>query len=158
MQKAVFGGGCFWCTEAIFKALEGVVSVKPGYSGGDATCPTYIQVVSGKTGHAEVVHINYDPKKISYRTLLEVFWNEHDPTQVNRQGPDWGSQYRSVIFYHSLSQKKEAHASKQALQKTLQKPIATTIEQANSFWKADEHHQKYLCKHPIQRAVTRLFS
>ena len=156
-MKATFGAGCFWHVEEVFRKLPGVTTAV-GFMGGKLKNPTYKQVCTGDTGHVEVVHMTYDPKKVSYKNLLEVFWQEHDPTQVNRQGPDWGSQYRSVIFTHSPAQKREAEASKKALQKTLKKPIATAIEQAGPFWKADEHHQKYMCKHPIQRAVSRLFT
>ena len=148
-EAAVFGGGCFWCTEAIFKMLRGVISVAPGYAGGAKPNPTYEDVCSDKTGHAEAVEVTYDPSKVSYDDLLKVFWDNHDPTQVNRQGPDVGTQYRSVIFYHNEKQKKAAMASLQQLQKSAKyknRKIVTEIVAAQPFYRAEEYHQQYLEK------------
>ena len=146
-EKATFGAGCFWGVEVEFKKVKGVVDTIVGYMGGKTKNPTYEQVCTDKTGHVEVVQVTFDPKKISYEKLLNVFWKCHDPTQVNRQGPDIGTQYRSVIFYHSEKQKKAAEKSKVALEKKLQQDIATAIEPAKTFYKAEEYHQRYLEKH-----------
>ncbi len=148
MQKATFGAGCFWGVEATFRQVQGVVSTAVGYGGGSSENPTYEDVCSGKTGHAEVVHVEYDPSKASYETLLQVFWKEHDPTQHNRQGPDVGTQYRSAIFYHTPEQKAAAVASKQALEASgrYSAPIVTEIEPASTFYRAEEYHQQYLGK------------
>lgn len=149
MEKAVFGGGCFWCTEAVFKTLEGVVSVKPGYAGGAVVHPTYLQVVSGTTGHAEVVYIEYNPEKISYRDLLTVFFASHDPTTVNRQGDDIGSQYRSVIFYTTEEQKAEAQKFISEINTSSQKgaPVVTELEPLNKFYEAESYHHDYYTNH-----------
>ena len=148
MEKAMFGAGCFWGVEAAFRKLDGVTSTTVGYAGGTAKNPTYEQVCSGRTGHAEVVQVEYDPKKISYDQLLDAFWDSHDPTQMNRQGPDVGAQYRSVIFYATPEQETKARASKEKLagSGTLDGPIATAIEPAREFYKAEDYHQQYLEK------------
>jgi peptide-methionine (S)-S-oxide reductase len=148
MAKATFAAGCFWGVEATFRALPGVISTRVGYTGGQTENPTYQQVCTDGTGHAEAVEIDYDPAKISYEKLLDVFWENHDPTQVNRQGPDWGSQYRSAIFFHSPEQEKEATASKDALNKSgrFRKEIATQIVPADTFYPAEDYHQQYLEK------------
>lgn len=142
---ATFGAGCFWCTEAVFDALEGVVSATSGYAGGNTDAPTYEKVCGGATGHAEAVQVAYDPEKISYKELLEVFWATHDPTTPNRQGHDIGHQYRSVIFYHNEEQKRIAEASKQALAASgeLKNPIVTEIVAFEKFFPAEEGHQEY---------------
>jgi peptide-methionine (S)-S-oxide reductase len=147
--KATFGAGCFWGVEAEFRRHKGVLAAAVGYSGGHKENPTYEEVCSGRTGHTEVVHVAYDPSVISYEELLNVFWNCHDPTQVNRQGPDIGEQYRSVIFYHTPEQEAAAIASKEKLEKSgrYDRPIATQIEPVSKFWRAEEYHQRYLEKH-----------
>lgn len=144
-QKATFGMGCFWCSEALFQRLNGVVSVKSGYEGGTLANPTYEEVCSGVTGHAEVIEVNYDPAKISYEELLEVFWKSHDPTTLNRQGADIGTQYRSVIFYHSPEQKLLAEKYKAELNKidAFGKKVVTAIEPAAAFYTAENYHQNY---------------
>jgi peptide-methionine (S)-S-oxide reductase len=148
MAKATFGAGCFWGVEAAFRKTPGVTATQVGYSGGDVENPTYKEVCSDTTGHAEVVEVTYNPEKVTYEELLKVFWESHNPTQVNRQGPDVGSQYRSVIFYHDDAQKAAAEASKKALDESgkLGKPVATAIEPARTFWRAEEYHQQYLEK------------
>jgi peptide-methionine (S)-S-oxide reductase len=145
---AMFGAGCFWGVEAAFRQIEGVKATAVGYAGGHVDNPTYKEVCSDTTGHAEVVQVMYDPSVVSYDKLLEVFWKEHDPTQVNRQGPDIGYQYRSVIFYTTPEQEAAANASKERLEKSgdYNRPIATSIEAAPTFWKAEEYHQQYLEK------------
>lgn len=144
-QKATFGSGCFWCTEAVFKALKGVHAVESGYSGGHVENPTYKEVCTGTTGHAEVVQIIYDPKEIKYDELLKVFWRTHDPTTLNRQGPDVGTQYRSVVFYHDEEQKKLAESYKQKLNdaKAFSAPIVTQIAPLENFYPAEDYHQDY---------------
>ena len=144
-EKATFGAGCFWCSEAVFARLEGVKEVVSGYAGGAKESPTYKEVSSGDTGHAEVVEITYDPQKISYDQLLEVFWNTHDPTTPDRQGNDVGSQYRSVIFYHTDQQKRIAKESKEKLEQSgkYNAPIVTQILPYKSFFKAEGYHQDY---------------
>jgi peptide-methionine (S)-S-oxide reductase len=144
-ETATFGTGCFWCTEAIFKELEGVVSVTPGYSGGHTTDPTYKEVCSGETGHAECTQIVYDASKISYDELLEVFFKVHDPTSLNRQGNDVGTQYRSVIFYHSDEQKRLAEKYKVELDRSgaYDKPIVTQIAPMEKFYPAENYHHDY---------------
>ncbi len=143
LETATFGAGCFWCTEALFETLEGVDSVKVGYMGGTVKEPRYKQVCSGNTGHAEVAQIQFDPTKVSYEELLEVFWKIHDPTTLNRQGGDVGTQYRSVIFYHSDEQKKAAERSRDEHQKELADPIVTEIVPACEFHEAEGYHQDY---------------
>lgn len=145
IDTATFGTGCFWCTEAIFQRLEGVVKVISGYSGGNVTDPTYEEVCSGNTGHAEACQIIYDTTKISYDELLAVFWKTHDPTTLNRQGNDVGTQYRSVIFYHDDMQKEKAEHYKQALDTSgsWNKPIVTAIEPFKNFYSAEQYHQNY---------------
>jgi len=147
-EKATFGMGCFWCTEAIFQRLKGVVSVKSGYEGGTLSNPTYEEVCTGATGHAEVLEITYNPMVISYDDLLEVFWKSHDPTTLNRQGADSGTQYRSVIFYHSAEQKAAAEKYKAELNKTnaYGKKVVTAIEAAKPFYVAENYHQNYFNK------------
>lgn len=150
MKKAMFGAGCFWGVEYNFSKLEGVSEVVSGYSGGKTSNPTYEQVCSNSTEHAEVVMINYDETVISYEDLLESFWKKHDPTTLNRQGLDIGNQYRSVIFYYDEEQKKIAQKSLDEFQKKLSKKIVTEITKADTFWKAEEYHQKYFEKHNIR--------
>jgi peptide-methionine (S)-S-oxide reductase len=152
LQKATFAGGCFWCMEPAFDKLEGVKSVVSGYTGGHKTNPTYEEVSSGATGHAESVEITYDPAVISYSKLLDVFWHNIDPTAKDRQFCDTGSQYRSAIFYHSEEQKRLAEASKKALEqsKRFPGPIYTEIVPATAFYPAEEYHQKYYQKNPIR--------
>lgn len=147
MEKATFGAGCFWCVEAVFERLEGVASVVAGYSGGARPNPTYEQVCTGSTGHAEAAQITYDPNKISYEKLLEVFWEAHDPTTLNRQGADAGTQYRSIIFYHDGKQKAAAEKSKAAAQKDFDSPIVTEIEPLKEFYPAENYHQDYYKNH-----------
>lgn len=148
MQKATFAAGCFWGIEAAFAKVPGVTETAVGYSGGNFAHPTYKEVCSGRTGHAEVVEVIFDPAKVSYEQLLDVFWSVHDPTTMNRQGPDVGEQYRSAIFYHSAEQEKAARASKERLEKSgsLRRPIVTEITPASVFYRAEEYHQKYLEK------------
>jgi peptide-methionine (S)-S-oxide reductase len=147
-EIATFGAGCFWGVEAKFRMIPGVEDALVGYSGGKTESPTYKEVCTDKTGHAEVVQVTFDPKKVSYETLVEAFWHMHDPTQVNRQGPDSGTQYRTAIFYHSPEQKTIAEKSKATLNasRKFSKPIATEITPAGPFWKAEEYHQRYLEK------------
>jgi peptide-methionine (S)-S-oxide reductase len=147
-QKATFGAGCFWGVEEMFRRLSGVTNTAVGYAGGSTDNPSYQEVCSDQTGHAEVVEVEFDPAKISYRDLLDVFWANHDPTTLNRQGPDVGKQYRSVIFYHSPEQKAEAENSRDNLTKTrrFRRPIVTQIEPASKFFLAEEYHQRYLEK------------
>ena len=149
LEKATFAAGCFWGVEAAYRQIKGVKSTQVGYMGGDMPNPTYEDVCSDATGHAEAVEVTYDPSKVSYDDLLKVFWDNHDPTQVNRQGPDVGTQYRSVIFYQTEKQKKAAMASLQQLQKSEKykgKKIATAIVPAGTFYRAEEYHQQYLEK------------
>jgi peptide-methionine (S)-S-oxide reductase len=148
MEKATFAAGCFWGVEATFRQLPGVTSTRVGYTGGQMENPTYKAVCTDGTGHAEAVEVEFDPGKLGYNELLKVFWENHDPTQVNRQGPDWGTQYRSAIFFHSPEQQKQALASKEALEKAHRytKPIATQIVPAVTFYPAEDYHQQYLEK------------
>ncbi|MDM7997834.1 MAG: peptide-methionine (S)-S-oxide reductase MsrA [Acidobacteriota bacterium] len=150
VNLATFGSGCFWCTEAVFERLKGVESVVSGYSGGHVDNPTYEQVCTGKTGHAESIQITYDPAKVSYAELLEVFWKTHDPTTKDRQGNDIGPQYRSVIFYHDEEQKKLAETYKQKLdsERIWDRPIVTEIVPFRKFWPAEEYHQNYYDNNP----------
>ena len=147
-QKAIFGAGCFWGVEANFRKVEGVISTRVGYTGGHFTSPTYRDVCSHKTGHAEAVEITFDPSKVSYDYLLEVFWSVHDPTTLNRQGLDVGTQYRSAIFYLDSNQKEKAISSKTKLEesKRFKRPIVTQIVPASEFWEAEEYHQQYVEK------------
>jgi peptide-methionine (S)-S-oxide reductase len=151
MEKATFAAGCFWHVEEAFRQLKGVISTTVGYMGGTLLNPTYEDVCTDKTGHAEVVEITFDPQKISYDELLTVFWDIHDPTTKNRQGPDMGTQYRSAIFYHSPEQKNAAEQSKQKLERTKKynKKIVTEITKATIFYAAEEYHQHYLAKHKL---------
>jgi peptide-methionine (S)-S-oxide reductase len=144
-EKATFGMGCFWCSEAVFQDLKGVQKVQSGYEGGQIENPTYKQVCSGTTGHAEVIEVTYNPQEISYETLLEVFWKLHDPTTLNRQGADVGTQYRSVIFYHTPKQKEIAEKYKAELnaKKVFPNPIVTEISPASKFYVAENYHQDY---------------
>lgn len=152
LQQAVFGGGCFWCTEAIFNALQGVESVMPGYAGGSIDSPSYEQVCMGNTGHAEVIKIDFDPQKISFKTLLEVFFSTHDPTQLNRQGNDVGTQYRSVILYADETQKQQAQEfiSELVHDKIFDRPIVTTLEPLKQFYPAEDYHRNYFKNNPTQ--------
>ena len=159
LKKATFGAGCFWGVEKAFLKIKGVVSTSVGYAGGAAKDPTYAQVCSGRTGHAEAVEVVYDPARVSYEELLITFWEYHDPTTLNRQGPDVGTQYRSVIFCHDEDQAEAAKRSKQILQEThlFKGPIVTEIVPAGEFYRAEEYHQKYLerdpdgyCSHHLQ--------
>jgi peptide-methionine (S)-S-oxide reductase len=145
-KKATFGAGCFWGVEAAFRQIEGVTQTRVGYAGGTLDNPTYEDVCSHTTGHAEVVEVTYDPEQVSYDDLLEVFWHKHDPTQLNRQGWDIGDNYRSVIFFHDDEQHEAAVASKAREQASWSKPIVTQIEPAQSFWEAEDYHQQYLEK------------
>ncbi|MFN7138470.1 MAG: peptide-methionine (S)-S-oxide reductase MsrA [Limisphaerales bacterium] len=147
-ELATIGGGCFWCTEAVFETLDGVKSVISGYAGGQTENPTYEQICTGKTGHAEVIQIEYDPATVTFEKLLDVFWNAHDPTTLNRQGADVGTQYRSTIMYHNQEQKKIAEKSKAAAQKDFKDPIVTEIVPLKKFYRAEEYHQDYFAKNP----------
>lgn len=148
LETATFAAGCFWGVEEVFRTTKGVKKTAVGYTGGHTKNPTYKDVCSDRTGHAEAVQVTFDPSEISYEELLKVFWDNHDPTQYHRQGPDVGSQYRSVIFYHSPKQKKVAEDSKKFWNGSgkFDMPIATDIEPAAKFYKAEEYHQKYLMK------------
>jgi peptide-methionine (S)-S-oxide reductase len=146
VDKAAFAAGCFWQVEEEFRAVPGVISTQVGYTGGHAPDPTYRDVCSGATGHAETLEVEYDPEQVSYEQLLDVFWRIHDPTQVNRQGPDVGTQYRSAIFFHSPEQEAAARASKERVQAQSAKPIVTEIVPAREFYRAEEYHQRYLEK------------
>ena len=147
-KKATFGAGCFWGVEAAFRQLEGITATAVGYEGGRLENPTYEDVCSHTTGHAEVVQVTYDPERVSYEELLDVFWRKHDPTQLNRQGWDIGDQYRSVIFFHDEQQRTAADRSKAELDASghFRKPIVTLIEPAQTFYRAEEYHQRYLEK------------
>ncbi len=148
MATATFAAGCFWGVEAEFRRMPGVTATRVGYSGGTTTTPTYEQVCSGRTGHAEAVEVTYDPECVSYDDLLRVFWENHDPTQRNRQGPDVGTQYRSVIFYQDPAQQEAARASKERLEQAgaYRRPIVTEIAPAPAFYEAEDYHQQYLEK------------
>jgi len=151
LETATLGAGCFWGVESWFMELDGVVETSVGYMGGHLPNPTYQDVCTDKSGHAEVLQIIFDPEKIAYEKLLDHFWQMHDPTQWNRQGPDFGTQYRSVIFYHTEYQKEIAFHSKTEMQQSgkFSEPVVTAIEKATVFWKAEEYHQKYHQKHGI---------
>jgi len=147
-EKATFGAGCFWGVEEMFRNVKGVLSTSVGYVGGTQEDPTYQDVCTDKTGHAEVVELEFDPSQVSYDQLLEVFWSNHNPTTLNRQGPDVGTQYRSVILYHSPEQKSAAAALKEKVEKSgrFNRAIVTQIEPASKFWRAEDYHQRYLQK------------
>ena len=148
-EKATFGAGCFWGVEVAFRNVPGVTDTAVGYMGGTVANPTYEQVCTDRTGHAEVVQVEYNPDEVSYEQLLDTFWAEHDPTQLNRQGPDVGSQYRSVVFFHSPEQQEQALASKARIQAQNGEPIVTEIAPASDFWRAEEYHQQYLVKRGV---------
>jgi peptide-methionine (S)-S-oxide reductase len=147
-ERATFAAGCFWGVEETFRQTPGVVDTRVGYTGGHAENPTYHQVCAKGTGHAEAVEVAFDPTRVSYDELLEVFWGAHDPTQVDRQGPDVGTQYRSAVFFHSPEQEAAARASKERLEASgsLSRPVATEIAAAATFWPAEDYHQQYLAK------------
>ena len=151
MEKATFGAGCFWGVESFFRQVPGVEDAVCGYAGGRVANPTYKQVCTDRTGHAEVVEVTYDPSRVRYGELVDVFFMNHDPTQLNRQGPDVGTQYRSVIFYHSPEQERIAKEKTEALTKSnrFKRPVVTVIEPAPAFWKAEEYHQRYLEKNGL---------
>ena len=148
MAKATFGAGCFWGVEAAFRQIKGVTATAVGYEGGHLQNPTYKDVCTDRTGHAEVVEVEYDPALVSYDALLKVFWENHDPTQLNRQGPDFGTQYRTVIFYHTPEQEAAAKVSKAAVEASgkFQRPVVTQIVPATTFFVAEDYHQQYLEK------------
>lgn len=148
MEKATFAAGCFWGVEETFRVVPGVISTMVGYTGGSVASPTYEQVCTGRTGHAEAVQVIYDPEQVSYEHLLAVFWNSHNPTTQNRQGPDVGTQYRSAIFFHTPEQEDAARASKEQLERAGQyrSPIVTEITPASTFYPAEEYHQQYVAK------------
>ncbi len=151
MARATFGAGCFWGIEEAFLKVEGVVDATSGYTGGHTKDPSYGDVCSGATGHAEVVEVEYDPEKVSYEELLEVFWKSHDPTQLNRQGWDVGTQYRSAIFFHTPEQEAAANASREKAQERSKKPIVTEITPASEFYRAEEYHQRYFQRNRLAR-------
>jgi peptide-methionine (S)-S-oxide reductase len=158
LETATLGGGCFWCVEAVYERVPGVVSVTSGYAGGQTENPTYKQVCTGTTGHAEVAQITFDPAKVSYAKILEVFWQAHDPTTLNRQGADEGTQYRSVIFYHDEKQKLLSEKSKLAAQAQFKNPIVTEIAPLKKFYPAEDYHQGYFDdnqRQPYCQAVIR---
>ncbi len=148
MAKAIFAAGCFWGVEATFRQLPGVIATRVGYTGGKLPNPTYKDVCTDRTGHAEAVEVEYDPNQLSYENLLDVFWENHDPTQLNRQGPDWGTQYRSAIFFTNPEQEAAAKASKKRLEESgrYRQPIVTQIVPASAFYEAEDYHQQYLAK------------
>jgi peptide-methionine (S)-S-oxide reductase len=145
----VLGGGCFWCLEAVYKRMDGIVSLVSGYAGGTADNPSYEQVCTGKTGHAEVVRLGFDPARISLRQIFDTFWKVHDPTTLNRQGADVGTQYRSAIFYTDEAQRQLAAETMQAIGKELRDPVVTQLEPLTRFWPAEDYHQDYYDKHPF---------
>ncbi|MEJ2011524.1 MAG: peptide-methionine (S)-S-oxide reductase MsrA [Anaerolineales bacterium] len=152
LQTATFGGGCFWCLDPLFSNLVGVEDVTVGYAGGDKSAPTYEQVCSGRTGHAEVVQVTFDPERIDYRTLLEIFFSVHDPTTLNRQGADVGPQYRSIILTHNLEQEQVAHAviDELTIKEIWPNPIVTEVKPLQAFYPAEDYHQDYFEKNPGQ--------
>ncbi len=152
LETATLGGGCFWCVEAVFEELRGVERVEPGYSGGHVENPTYEQVCTGRTGHAEVVQVKFDPRRISYREILEVFFSVHDPTTKDRQGPDVGPQYRSVIFYHDEEQRRTAEGviSELEARRVWERPIVTELAPFTAFYPAEEYHRDYFRRNPGQ--------
>jgi peptide-methionine (S)-S-oxide reductase len=145
-EKATFAAGCFWGVEAAFRQLPGVLATRVGYTGGTAERPSYEEVCTGRTGHAEAVEVEFDPSRLSYDQLLDVFWQEHDPTTLNRQGPDVGTQYRSAVFFHTPEQEAAARSSKERVQSHSRKPVVTEVTPATAFWPAEEYHQRYLEK------------
>jgi peptide-methionine (S)-S-oxide reductase len=156
--RATLGGGCFWCVEAVYQTVPGILSVTSGYAGGDAPNPTYEQVCTGRTGHAEVVQIEFDPNKISYEQIIDLFWKAHDPTTLNRQGPDTGTQYRSIILYENEAQKVAADKSKSAAQAQFKDPIVTEIVPLQAFYPAEQYHQDFYDhnpNYPYSRAIIR---
>jgi peptide-methionine (S)-S-oxide reductase len=155
MAKATFGAGCFWGVEAAFRKVPGVLSTAVGYAGGAVENPSYEMVCTGRTGHAEVVEVEYDPDKVGYDQLLDVFWANHDPTQLNRQGPDIGTQYRSAIYFHDVEQEEEAKASLKRLEASgiHRGAIVTEITPASAFWKAEDYHQQYLEKRGLAHCL-----
>ena len=157
MQKATFGAGCFWGVEATFRKVDGVIETVVGYTGGETAKPSYEEVCGGRTGHAEAVQLQFDPARVSYGELLDIFWDLHDPTTLNRQGPDVGTQYRSAIYVHDAEQEAAATASKERLQQTgrYRDPIVTEIVPAGEFYRAEDYHQQYFEKSP--RRFGRLF-
>ncbi len=159
-KTATFGAGCFWGVEAAFRQVEGVTATEVGYMGGTLENPSYRDVCTKRTGHAEVVQVHYDPARVSYEKLLDVFWSSHDPTTFNRQGPDIGSQYRSVIFFHDEAQRAASEASKRELEASgrHRRPIVTSIEPAPRFWRAEDYHQRYLEKRGVASCTLELAS
>ena len=157
-EKATFGGGCFWCVEAVLEQLDGVLDVTSGYAGGAVENPTYQQVCSGSTGHAEVVQVTFDPTRIELATLLEWFFKSHDPTTLNRQGPDEGTQYRSVIFFHSETQKTTALAAIQKARAKFRDPIVTELRPLSKFWPAEPYHQDYFRNNPTKAYCSRMIA
>lgn len=156
-EKATFGAGCFWGVEAVFRQIEGVTATEVGYLGGTTVNPTYENVCAGDTGHAEVVQVIFDPDRVSYQTLLDVFWDNHDPTTLNRQGPDVGAQYRSAIFFHNPEQEETARRSKEEQDRARRfaAPIVTEITPASTFYRAEEYHQQYLEKRGLSHCTIR---
>lgn len=150
LETATLGGGCFWCVEAVYQQLKGVQTVESGYSGGKAANPTYEQVCGGATGHAEVVRVQFDPDVVSYREVLEIFFTIHDPTTLNRQGNDVGTQYRSVIYFHSPEQRETARHVIAEMANVWDAPIVTELTEAPVFYKAEDYHQNYYNQHPLQ--------
>jgi peptide-methionine (S)-S-oxide reductase len=156
--RAILGGGCFWCVEAVYENVPGILAVTSGYAGGNARNPTYEEVSTGRTGHAEVVQIDYDPDKITYAQILDLFWKAHDPTTLNRQGPDSGPQYRSIILYENETQKAVAEKSKAAAQADFKDPIVTEIVPLEEFYPAEKYHQDFYANnpnYPYSRAIIR---
>ena len=150
LQTIILGGGCFWCTEAVFRMMKGVVKTTPGYAGGQTKNPTYEQVCSGDTGHAEVIKVDYDPDVASLEKLLEIFFAAHDPSSVNRQGADTGSQYRSIILYTDAKQKKEAETYITRIAGNFKKPIATEVKKLDAFYPSEDYHKDYYKNNPLQ--------
>ena len=156
VEQATFGAGCFWSVESFFREVPGVVDAVAGYAGGQTKSPTYRDVCTDRTGHAEVVQVTFNPEKVSYDQMLDIFFQNHDPTQLNRQGPDVGTQYRSVIFTHSPEQEYAARAKKEALTRQFNRPIVTSIEPVLAFWRAEEYHQRYLEKNGLPSCQVRV--
>jgi peptide-methionine (S)-S-oxide reductase len=157
-ERATLGGGCFWCVEAVYQTVPGIVRVISGYAGGNVANPSYEEVCTGRTGHAEVVQIEYDPRQLSYEKVIDLFWKAHDPTTLNRQGPDEGTQYRSIILYEDESQKEIAEKSKKAAQANFKDPIVTEIVPLEAFYPAEKYHQDFYQKnpdYPYSRAIIR---